>query len=119
MSNLPEEEQSEALDNPEDALQTALDSSDEQQLADIVEIITSHEALRQVSLMETGDRDELMTMLTPDAAAELIEEAPAELAVTMIEGLDSSVAEMKICKGRTLSIIQRFGVIGSSAIKNI
>jgi hypothetical protein len=49
MSNLPEEEKSEALDNPEDALQTALDSSDEQQLADIVETISSHEALRQVS----------------------------------------------------------------------
>ena len=92
MSDLPEEEKSEAPENPDDALQTALDSSDEQKLADIVETISSHEALRQVSLMETGDRDELMAMLTPEAAAELIEEAPAELAAAMIEGLDSAVA---------------------------
>ncbi|MCP4982737.1 MAG: magnesium transporter, partial [Gammaproteobacteria bacterium] len=54
--------------------------------------ISSQEALRQVSLMETGEREELITMLAPEAAAELIEEAPAELAVAMIEGLESTVA---------------------------
>jgi magnesium transporter len=119
MSDLPEEEKSEDLDNPENALKTALDSSDEQQLADIVETISSHEALRQVSLMETGDRDELLTMLAPEAAAELIEEAPAELAVTMIEGLDSSVAAKimeELHSGTQADIVQDLEAGDSEAI---
>ena len=92
MSEQPKEEETEELETPEDALQTALDAADERQIADIVETISSHEALRQVSLMEADDRGELITLLAPQAAAELIEEAPAELAVSMIEGLESDVA---------------------------
>jgi magnesium transporter len=76
----------------EDALQTALDASDEKQIAEIVDTVSSHEALRQVSLMEASDREDLLTILSPEAAAELIEEAPSELAVTMMEGLNSNVA---------------------------
>ena len=92
MSEQLKQEETEELDNREDALQAALDASDEQQVAEIVESISSHEALRQVSLMEADDREELIAMLAPQAAAELIEEAPAELAVAMIEGLESGVA---------------------------
>ena len=92
MSEQLKQEETEELDNREDALQTALDASDEQQVAEIVESISSQEALRQVSLMGTEDREELIAMLAPQAAAELIEEAPAELAVAMIEGLESGVA---------------------------
>jgi magnesium transporter len=119
MSNLPEKDKNETLDNPEDALQTALDSSDEQQLADVVETISSHEALRQVSLMETDDRDELMARLTPEAAAELIEEAPVELAVTMIEGLDSNVAAKIMEELHTdtqADIVQDLEAVDSEAI---
>ena len=92
MSELPKQEDTEDFENSEDALQTALDSSDEAQVAEIVDTLSNQEALRQVSLMDSGDRDDLMTMLAPEAAAELIEEAPAELAVTMMENLDSTVA---------------------------
>ena len=92
MSEQLKQEETEELDNREDALQAALDASDEQQVAEIVESISSQEALRQVSLMGTEDREELIAMLAPQAAAELIEEAPAELAVAMIEGLESGVA---------------------------
>jgi magnesium transporter len=102
MSKLPEQESNESaqtgadggetVEQPEDALQAALDASNQQQVAEVVDSISSQEALRQVSLMEAADRDALMSMLAPEAAAELIEEAPAELAVAMIEGLDSSVA---------------------------
>lgn len=92
MNKLPKQKDSDELEKSEETLQTALDASDGEQIAEIVDNISSHEALRQVSLMESTDRDELMTLLAPDAAAELIEEAPAELAVTMIESLDSTVA---------------------------
>jgi len=85
-------EDTEDLEQLDDALQIALDADDESQLAEAVDSLSSHEALRQVSLMESADRDDLMTRLSPEAAAELIEEAPAELAVTMIESLESSVA---------------------------
>ena len=92
MSELPKQEDTEDLEKSEDALQAALDSSDEVQVAEIVDTLSNQEALRQVSLMDSADRDDLMTMLAPEAAAELIEEAPSELAVTMMENLDSTVA---------------------------
>ena len=92
MSKQPKPKDTQEPGNSENALQFALDAADEQQVSEIVESLSSHEALRQVSLMETEDRGELMTMLTPEAAAELVEEAPSELAVAMIEGLDSDVA---------------------------
>lgn len=92
MTDQPKKKDDEELVKSGDTLQAALDASDGEQIAEIVDNISSHEALRQVSLMESTDRDELMTLLAPDAAAELIEEAPAELAVTMIESLDSTVA---------------------------
>ena len=92
MNDQQKQEATEDLEQLDDALQNALDSADEGQLAEAIDSLSSQEALRQVSLMESGDRDELMTLLSPEAAAELIEEAPAELAVTMIEGLESGVA---------------------------
>lgn len=76
----------------EDTLLEAIESDDVQQVADIVDSISNHEALRQASLMKADDRDLLISILMPETAAELIEEAPAELAATMIEGLDTSVA---------------------------
>jgi magnesium transporter len=92
MSELPKQEDIEQPQKSEDALQAALDSDDQAQVSEIVDTLSNQEALRQVSLMGSADRDDLMTMLAPEAAAELIEEAPAELAVTMMENLDSAVA---------------------------
>ena len=92
MSEQPKPQDSEDLDRYEDALQEALDADDATQLAEVVDSLSSHEALRQVSQMEAEDRDNLFTRLDPETAAELIEEAPDELAVTMIESLDSGVA---------------------------
>ncbi len=92
MSDTPKKENAASIDNHEDALREAIDASDNQQVAEIVESISSHEALRQVSMMESIERDNLISMLTPETAAELIEEAPAELAVALIQNLDSAVA---------------------------
>ena len=92
MDDLNNNEDNELEDVPEDKLQGAVDSDDEQQVAEIVESISSQEALRQASLMSADDRDRLITIMTPEAAAELIEEAPSGLAITMLESLDSAVA---------------------------
>ena len=92
MSNKPDKEDTPHLDTLEDTLLDAIDTADEQQVADIVESITSQEALRQVSLMESDERDQLITILAPEAAAELMEEAPAQLAAAMIEGIDTTAA---------------------------
>ena len=88
MSNTPHPEES----THKDALKKAIETSDEQQVAEIVESNTSQEVLRQASQMKADDRDQLISILPPDAAAELIEEAPARLAASMIEGVDSDVA---------------------------
>ena len=92
MSNLPEEDETAAGDKREDTLQQAVVAADEQRATEIVESISSQEALRQVSLMGADARDQLIAILPPEAAADLIKEAPAEMAVAMIEELDHSVA---------------------------
>ena len=55
--------------------------------------------------MKADERDQMISMLTPEAAAELIEEAPAVMAVTMIEGLDSSVAVKIMEELQTVKIL--------------
>ena len=92
MSDTPEKESATGLENLEVVLQEAIEADDKQQVSELVESISSNEALRQISRMESDDRDNFISMLTPETAAELIEEAPAELAVTLIQDLDSSVA---------------------------
>ena len=76
----------------QDALLQAVEGDDKQQVAEIVKSTSSQEVLRQASLMKASERDQLISILEPEAAAELIEEAPAGLAVNIIEGVDASVA---------------------------
>ena len=93
MSNSPEKEEQTTLNDTLKAeLQEAVVTADEQRATEIVESISSQEALRQVSLMGADKRDQLITILAPEAAADLIEEAPADMAVAMIEDLDHAVA---------------------------
>ncbi len=77
---------------PDESLQEAIDAADEAQAADIVEAISSQEALRQASRMTADDRDQLITILSPEVAAALIEEAPTGLAANMMKNLDANVA---------------------------
>jgi magnesium transporter len=92
MSDTPNKDSDAEMDKLEDSLHEAIDASDKKQVEEIVDTISSHEALRQVSRMAAPERDSLISMLEPETAAELIEEAPAELAVSLIQDLDSSVA---------------------------
>lgn len=92
MSDLPDKEITDSMDSLEKNLQAAVEAADEKQIADIVKSISSQEALRQASLMNADEREQFLSILVPETAAELVEEAPAELAVAMIKDLDSSVA---------------------------
>ena len=88
MNNIPTKDDSAA----EETLQEAVEAANVKQVEDIVESNSSQEVLRQASLMKAGERDQLISILTPETAAELIEEAPARLAASMMEGVDSDVA---------------------------
>lgn len=119
MSNLPEQKDPSLPEVPEATLQSAIEADDEQQIADIVESISSQEALRQASMMTADDRDQLMSSLTPEAAAELIEEAPTGLAASMIEDLESSVAAKIMEELQTdtqADIVQDMGEANAEAI---
>lgn len=119
MSDTPDKEYTTTLAALEDALHEAIEGVDGQQVAEIVESISSHEALRQFSLMNVEDRDQLISILSPEAAAELIEEAPSELAVTMIEGLESSAAAKvmeELQSDTQADIVQDMGIENAEAI---
>ena len=74
------------------ALDDALESADGERLTEIVESISTQDALRHVSHLDSQERDQVVSLITPEAAATLVEEAPENLAASLIEGLDSSVA---------------------------
>jgi len=92
MTDQPEQPEEARLDDLETELQEAIEAADRQQVAELVEAIPGHEALRQVSMMEAEQRDSFLSLLEPGTAAELIEEAPSDLALTLMQDLDSSVA---------------------------
>ena len=92
MSETPKNDNNGLPDSKDGLLQEAVLASDEQQASKIVESMSSQEVLREASQMKADDRDQLITILPPETAAELVEEAPVGLAVSIIEGLDSSVA---------------------------
>jgi magnesium transporter len=74
------------------ALDEALENSDSERLTEIVESISTQDALRHVFHLDTEERDRVVSLITPEAAASLVEEAPENLAVSLMEGLESSVA---------------------------
>lgn len=92
MTDQPKNRDDTLLDDLESVLHDAIEAADKEQVAELVEAIPSNEALRQVSMMEAGERDSFISLLEPETAAELIEEAPSELALTMIQDLDTAVA---------------------------
>ena len=119
MSNLPEKENTEPPDSLEDTLKDAVESDDKQQVEEIVAAIPSQETLRQASLMKADERDQLISILEPEMAADLIEEAPTELAASMVEDLDSSVAAKileELPTGTQADIVQDLGKKSADAI---
>ena len=76
-----------------EALEQALEHADGARLTEIVESLHGHHnALRHLLHFDEDEREKLISLLSPEAAAELIEEAPEETAVALMEGLESTVA---------------------------
>ena len=65
MSDMPEKENEAGPEKLEDTLHEAIGAADKQQVEEIVESISSQEALRQVSRMDSAERDNLISMLEP------------------------------------------------------
>ncbi len=76
----------------DETLKNAIEAADEKQINEVVESQSSQETLRQVSWLDSDERDQLISILSPEAAAILVEEAPQELATSMIENLETSIA---------------------------
>ena len=76
----------------EDALAAALDAAEGERLTEIVESLSTQDALRQVSLLGPEERNRVVSLISQEAAASLVEEAPVELAASLIEGVESPVA---------------------------
>ncbi len=73
-------------------LEAALEQADGQRLTELVESVPSHDALRHVLRLKGEEREKLVSLISPEAAAELVEEAPEEMAAALIESLDTAVA---------------------------
>ena len=78
--------------NVKEALVEALERANGERLTEIVESIPIQDALRHVSHLHSEERDRVVSLITPEAAATLVEEAPENLAASLMEGLESSVA---------------------------
>ena len=75
-----------------EAIGEALESADGGRLTEIVESIPTQDALRHVSHLDTEEREQVVSLITPEAAATLVEDAPENLAASLMEGLESPVA---------------------------
>ncbi|RLJ59128.1 magnesium transporter [Litoreibacter meonggei] len=81
------------LDNSEtretdisDAVEVAFAQEDATSLNEILERVTISEALRVVLDFSPQDRDSIISLLTPELASRLIDEAPLEVAGDLMEG---------------------------------
>jgi magnesium transporter len=80
------------LDHPWLSLRTALEAEDSQQLTAIFEELTLSDGLRALLHLDAHERERVLTLIPADLAAELIEEAPNEQAVELVEGLEAKDA---------------------------
>lgn len=92
MENKPNEDEKEFLEMLEDNLHDAIEASDKQQVEEIVEGISNQEALRQASRMHADERDQMISIISPQTAADMLEEAPSGLAADILETLDHDIA---------------------------
>lgn len=84
---LPEQIEPE-IDEIDEQILEALEQNNGPRIAELLEALTSSEALREVLALKTDQRDWLMALLPAGAAAELVEEATPETAVDLVERLD-------------------------------
>ncbi|TDT74891.1 magnesium transporter [Litoreibacter halocynthiae] len=69
-----------------DAVEVAFAQEDATALNEILERVTISEALRVVLDFSSQDRDSIISLLSPELASRLIDEAPLEVAADLMEG---------------------------------
>lgn len=74
------------------ALRDGLEEGDGGALTALLDPLPYAEALRELLDLEPEERDRVLSLVAPELAAELIEEAPHELGAEMIERLEASRA---------------------------
>ncbi len=73
-------------------LRAATDARDAAALGAVLELLSRAEALREVLELSPDDRRIVLTLITSELAAALIEEAPHEIAVDLMEDLETARA---------------------------
>jgi len=73
-------------------LQDAIDAEDKQRVVDIIESISKQDALRHLSMMNSAARETMLAMLSPETVAQMMEEAPSELAASMFKSIEAEHA---------------------------
>ncbi|SFR38912.1 magnesium transporter [Yoonia tamlensis] len=73
-------------------LQAAVVARDADQLSKLFAQLTLSEALRELLGLSQDDRSAVLTLISPELAADLLEEAPHELAADLMEDLETARA---------------------------
>ncbi|PRY74518.1 magnesium transporter [Yoonia maritima] len=73
-------------------LQAAVAAGDAVQLDSLLERLSLSEALRELLNLTVEERGSVLTLVSPEMAANLIEEAPHEVAADLMEGLETERA---------------------------
>jgi len=73
-------------------LQAAATADDAARLNELFEPLALSEALRELLELSAEDRRSVLTLISPEMAADIVEEAPHELAAVLMEGLDTARA---------------------------
>ncbi|MEL7429684.1 MAG: magnesium transporter [Pseudomonadota bacterium] len=82
----------EAIEYLPELLQTAVAQGDGEQLTALLSPLTLADALREVLEFDSEDRSTILTLIPPDLAAEIIEEAPHETGADLMEILEAARA---------------------------
>ena len=80
------------LDEPWISVEAALEAKDPARLEAIFEELTLSDGLRALLHLDEDEREQVLTLIPAELAAELISEAPTEQAAELVEGLDAKDA---------------------------
>ena len=92
MTELQTEEMLKEPQEISEGLEAALAQGDGAKLSALLDGVTISEALREVLEFDPEERDQIISLLTPELASRLIDEAPIELAGDLMERLETQKA---------------------------
>ena len=92
MNDTPRNDDDETFDAAEEALHEAVAAADQDRVNELIGGLPAHEALRQTTLMEAEEREQLIALLAPEETAELVAEAPVQLAASIVSELETDLA---------------------------